>query len=124
MNSKTRWILSGAVALLLVVGGAGLFVAAGSAPMTHEENLRVHEEKFGKATPMPTVEVLKEQLAQVEAQATAQDDPQKVQDDWEQRELLRQQLDFAALAPSPMPTGHTSVSVTGGSPSPSPSPSK
>lgn len=118
MRSKTRWVISSAAALLLAAGAATVFVASEAAPMTHEETLKRTEEKFGKPPAPPTRDELKEQLAKVEAtmQAKPNDDQQKVQDDWQKAELLKQQLVFAEHAPSPMPTGHDSYSVAGNKP--------
>lgn len=125
MGSKKRWIITSAAALLLALGGTTAFVASQAVPTTHEEALKRTEEKFGKPTPMPSVEGLKEDLAKLEATspaippATAPADPQKAQkaeDDWEKAELLKQQIVFAQHAPPPMPTGHDSYSVAGKQP--------
>lgn len=129
MRSKKRWIISGAAALLLAGGGVTVLAGSQPAPLTHEEILRKNEAQFGKAPSMPTVEGLKDQLAQVQATApattgaTTPDDPQKPQgdpgkaeSDWEKAELLKQQIVFAEHAPSPMPTGHSSYVVSGKQP--------
>lgn len=125
MRNKKRWIITSAAALLLVIGGVGVLAGSAPASMTHEETLKRTEEKFGKPTPMPTVEGLKDQLAQVQATAPAstQEDPQKAPDDrqkaeedWMKAELLKQQIIFAEHAPSPMPTGHSSYVVVGKQP--------
>lgn len=129
MRSRKQWIISGAVAALLATGGLSVLSGSQPAPLTHEEILKRSEDKFGKAPSMPTVESLKDQLAQVEAtapattQTTTPDDPQKprgdagkVESDWEKAELLKQQIVFAEHAPSPMPTGHSSYVVSGKKP--------
>jgi hypothetical protein len=125
MRNKKRWIITSSAALLLAIGGVGVLAGSVPAPMTHEETLKRTEEKFGKPTPMPTVEGLKDQLAQVQATAptTMQEDPQKrpddqqkAEEDWMKAELLKQQIIFAELAPSPMPTGHSSYVVAGKQP--------
>lgn len=133
MRSRKQWIISGAVAALLATGGLSVLSGSQPAPLTHEEILKRSEDKFGKAPSMPTVESLKDQLAQVEAtapatapattQTTTLDDPQKsrgdagkVESDWEKAELLKQQIVFAEHAPSPMPTGHSSYVVSGKKP--------
>jgi hypothetical protein len=137
MRSKKRWIISGAAAVLLAAGGVSVLSGSEPAPLTHEEILKKSEDKFGKPTPPPTVEELKDQLAQVQATApatapttapaTTQEDLQtapddllkdlpKAQDDWQKAELLKQQIVFAEHAPSPMPTGHSSYVVSGKQP--------
>jgi hypothetical protein len=141
MRSKKRWIISGAAAVLLAAGGVSMLSGSEPAPLTHEEILKKSEDKFGKPTQPPTVEELKDQLAQVQATApatvpatapatapaTTQEDLQKApddllkdlpktQDDWQKAELLKQQIVFAEHAPSPMPTGHSSYVVSGKQP--------
>lgn len=129
MRNKKRWIITGAAAALLAVGGLTVLSAAEPAPLTHEEILKKNEDQFGKPTPPPAVADLKDQLAVVQATASGHsagpaeegpqkspEDLQKAQDDWQKAELLKQQIIFAEHAPSPMPTGHSSYVVSGKQP--------
>lgn len=124
MRSKKQWIITGAAALLLAMGGATVFVASEAAPMTHEETLKRTEEKFGKPPAMPTTAPVpqeKPEGARAIPKPTGEGFKETLeqsaeQRDWQKAELEKQQAAFAQHAPSPMPTGHDSTVVAGNKP--------
>lgn len=87
MNSKKKVLHASAAMVLIAAVGGGIFAGSAMAPMTPAENLKIHEETYGKAPPMPTTEELQAELAALPPEGSG-----------EEAELLKQQLVFAKQA--------------------------
>lgn len=120
LSARTWWIATGTAVLLLAAGGISAVVWGGPSTTDPAERIKVIEEEYGKAEPMPTVEEvqekmdrLAEEVAQKESQEPAGEgnagEAEQFSDeaDWQEAEILRQQLDFAQHAPEPMPSVHS-----------------
>lgn len=120
ISAKTRWIAAGVAGLLVAGGGVGAIAWDHHVSNDPAQVIKSIEEEYGKAEPMPTVEEVQEKMdklaeegAQKEAERSARGgvvgeaEQSADEADWQEAEILRQQLDFAQHAPEPMPSVHS-----------------